>query len=73
MSATFAITRRVRINATLTAEMSVGPDGFAVTWIGPVPRRLTAGERRRYRQARDQLIAEFAAQTGLKIMLVETT
>jgi hypothetical protein len=72
MSATWAITRTVRINAALSAEMTAGPGAFVVEWDGVMPRRLSAAEKRRYRKGRDELVAEYSAMTGLKILLVET-
>jgi hypothetical protein len=73
MSATWAITRRIKINATLSADMTAGPGGLVVEWIGAVPRRLTAAEQRRYRNGRDRLLTELSARMGgARILVVET-
>jgi hypothetical protein len=73
MSATFAITRRVKINAHLSADMTAGAGGFVVEWIAGVPRRLSPAEQRRYRRGRDRLLAELSARMGgARILVVET-
>jgi hypothetical protein len=72
MSAACTLTHRVRINKTLTAEMTVGPAGFTVQWVGAVPNRFTPVEQRRYRKGRDKLLRKLSAQMGWRILVVET-
>jgi hypothetical protein len=67
----WAITKRVRINSHLSVDITVGPGGAVAEWIGGEPKFLTAVERRRYRDGRDELLAQVAKKIGGNILLVE--
>jgi hypothetical protein len=66
------ICRRIKINSTITAELTFGPGGLTVEWSPYMPRRLSAAERRRYRRGRDQLVTELSAKMGANILVIET-
>jgi hypothetical protein len=69
--AEWAITRRIKINATLSVDLTVGPGGAVAEWVGGEPKFLTEVERRRYRRGRDQLIGELATKLGGTVAVLE--
>jgi hypothetical protein len=71
MTAEWAVTRRVRINARLSCDITCGPGGVCVEWIGRSPRGLSAAGQRRYRAGRDAVLAEVARKLGGGVLLIE--
>jgi hypothetical protein len=67
----FAITKRIKINANLAVDLTIGPSGAVAEWVGSQPRFLTAVEKARYRAGRDELVREFARKIGGNILVVE--
>jgi hypothetical protein len=70
-TAEWALTRRIRINASLSVDLTVGPSGACCEWIGSKPKTLTAIELERYRNGRNTLLAEVAAKIGGNVLVVE--
>ena len=60
-----------RITNNISVELTAGPGGFTAEWIGGRPRDLTPAQRRRYRQARNAVLAEVAERMGGNVLLVE--
>jgi hypothetical protein len=69
-AANWAISKTVRINATLSVEMTCGPGGFVCEWSPGPPRKLTRNEIR-YRQGRDDFLAEVAVRLGGNVVVAE--
>jgi hypothetical protein len=70
-TAEWTITKRIRINANLQVDLTIGPSGACDEWIGGEPKFLTDVERRRYRDGRDALVAELARKMHANIAVVE--
>jgi hypothetical protein len=72
MTGDWAIERTVRLSCRHTVTLTAVPGGMTAEWK-PLSRRgsLTRKEIACYRAARDALIRELAARTGLRIMVVE--
>jgi hypothetical protein len=51
--------------------MTAGPGGFVCQWSPDVPQRLTHSEQRRYRRARNDLLAEVAQRMGGGVLVIE--
>jgi hypothetical protein len=69
--AEWAITRRIKINATLSCDLTIGPGGACCEWVGGKPKFLTEVEKNRYRAGRNDLLAEVARKIGGGVMCVE--
>jgi len=72
MSAEVAETKTVRLSDRLTVTLSVSPLGITAEWSPYIPSRLSGGELRRYRQARDEMLARLASRVGGGVLLIET-
>jgi hypothetical protein len=70
-SAEWAITHRIKVNASLSVDLTIGPGGAVAEWVGGDPKFLTDVERRRYRRGRDRLIAEVATKLGGTVAVLE--
>ena len=72
MSASRGFSRTVRLGKRLNVEIIVSSSGkMLCEWSPDVPRKLNGKQMRLYRQARDAVIAEMAAATGLNVALME--
>jgi hypothetical protein len=71
MSASWTIRRFARITNNISVELTCGPGGFTVEWIGGRPRNLTSAQQERYRRARNALLGEVAERMGGNVLLVE--
>jgi hypothetical protein len=69
--AEWAISRRIRLSAQASCDLTIGPSGCGAEWIGN-PRRLTPAQQRKYRSERDKLLADVARKLGGNILLIET-
>lgn len=68
----FAVSKRAQINRRFAVAITVGgPGKIVVEWIPEMPRKLSQSEIRRYREARDAALREFANHLGGAILLVE--
>lgn len=61
----FVLSRRLRV------EITAGPAGVACEWLPRVPSKLSGGELRRYRRARDHMMQRVAEVTGGPVLVVE--
>jgi hypothetical protein len=69
--AEWAITRRIRLSATLSCDLTVGPGGAVCEWIGGHPRQLSPAQQRKYRTERNKLLRDVAGHLGGNVLLVE--
>jgi hypothetical protein len=69
-SAEWAITRRIRLSASVSCDLTIGPGGAVCEWIGN-PRSLTPAQQRRYRSERNKLLSDVARRLGGNVLLVE--
>jgi hypothetical protein len=60
-----------RLSNRLSIEITAGPAGFVCEWDPARPERLTAGELRRYRAARHEMLSRLAERLGVRITCVE--
>jgi hypothetical protein len=66
-----AISRTFVLSRRLSVEITAGTGGMVVEWHPDVPERLTGGELRRYRRARNEMLGELAKRLGGDILVVE--
>jgi hypothetical protein len=71
MTAEWAETLTARLSGRVSVEMTAGPGGFVCEWVPGVPRKLSAKEWKRYRQARHELLLRVAERMGGTVLLVE--
>ena len=67
-----AETKTFRLSSRLTVEITLGLGGMACEWSPRPPTAMTAKELKRYRAARDAMLARLAERTGLRVAVVET-
>jgi hypothetical protein len=60
----WALTRRIKISARISADLTIGPGGACCEWVGGHPRSLTPAQQRRYRAARNKLLGDVARRIG---------
>ena len=66
-----AESRTFRLSAHLYVEITVGMCGMTCEWSPRLPSKLKAGELRRYRRARGEMLHRLAESTGCKVLCVE--
>ena len=68
----WSVSKSVRLSGRYRVEITIGPGGMVCEWSpkAPEPKSLTA-EVRRYRGARDELVAQVAARMGGRALVVE--
>lgn len=75
MSAVAAFVRTWRIGAySATLSIPRTPAGFGaavIEWAPSMPRRLGPAELRTYRAGRARAFAEFTAETGMQVAVIE--
>jgi hypothetical protein len=59
-----AVTRRIKLSAHISCDLTVGPGDAVCEWVGGRPHHLTAAQQRRYRSERDRLLTEVARKLG---------
>jgi hypothetical protein len=62
----WALTTSVRLSKRYSVDITAGPGGMTAEWDPdlPNPNKLTKQEWRRYRTARDELVARVAERMG---------
>jgi hypothetical protein len=70
-SAEWAITHRIKFNASLSVDLTIGPGGAVAEWVGARPKYLTDVEQRRYRDGRNDLVQELARKLGGTVAVME--
>jgi hypothetical protein len=66
------ITKRVKLSKRYAVDMTLClGGGFVCEWQPSVPMRLSKSELQAYREGRNALVAEYAAETGEKVLLIE--
>jgi hypothetical protein len=72
MNGSQGFTRTASLGRQLSVEITVSAEGKVVCeWTPDVPRKLSGKQMQRYQQARDAAIAEMAAATGRRVLLLE--
>ena len=66
----WACTKQVRLSSRYSVTMTAGPAGFICEWEPDVPNDLTKAELRRYRKARDELVAQIGERLGGSVLIV---
>lgn len=66
-----AITRTVALSRRLKVTLTFGHNNLLCEWDPDFPESLSTTERRRYRRARDELLAGLTSKIGTKIVIVE--
>lgn len=69
---TLATTRTVRLSKRLSVTIAVSRLGMTCEWEPALPAKLTAKELRRYREARNAVVAEAAERLGGTAVIIET-
>jgi len=70
----WALTATARLSRRISVEITAGPGGMTCEWSPNRPVlgiRLNKKEVRRYRAARDELLARVAERMGGNILVVE--
>src|SRR5262249_40423578 len=63
------ISRRVRLSARLSVDITMGTAGVTCEWDPHLPNRLTKKEERRYYTARNACAVELARLVGGSILM----
>lgn len=71
LSASFRVGRKYRVTVTMPQSRLGEVRSAVFEWEPDVPRRLTKKELQEYRHGRDTAVAELAARTGLRTLLIE--
>jgi len=66
-----AETKTFRLSKRLSVEITAGPGGFVCEWSA-TPKKLTARELRRYRDARNEMLTRLAERIGGRVLVIET-
>lgn len=72
MSAEAGLSRTVRLSKGLSVTICVSRLGMTCEWSPFKPVSLSKKELRRYREARDGLVAEAAQRLGGSALIIET-
>lgn len=71
LSVTFPVGRKYRVTVTMPQSRRGEIHSAVFDWEPDVPRRLTKAELQDYRRGRNAAVAELAARTGLRTLVVE--
>jgi hypothetical protein len=66
-----AISRKVKLGGGLSVEITIGRSGAICEWSPSMPSRLSRLQWKKYRKARNELVAEFGEHLGGAALVVE--
>jgi hypothetical protein len=66
-----AISRKVNLGGGLSVEFTMSRSGTVCEWSPSMPNRLSRLQWKKYRKARNELVAELSEQLGGGVLVVE--